>query len=129
MVVNVERVIDVANSPKVDPHFDRAGSRWIFVDLEAEPEKLGEGIVPSESGAIGVIYAILVSALVYRTLSFEGFRTAVRRAVRTTGMVMILVACARAFAHMLALYQVPELLTELIFLVSENPIIVLLFSL
>ncbi len=80
----------------------------------------------TESGAIGVIYAILVSALVYRTLSFEGFITAVRRAVRTTGMVMILVACARAFAHMLALYQVPELLTELIFMVSENPIIVLL---
>ena len=41
-------------------------------------------------------------------------------------MVMILVASARAFGHMLTLFQVPELLTDLIFMVSENPIVVLL---
>lgn len=80
----------------------------------------------TESGAIGVIYIVVIATLVYRSLSLRDFWTAVTRAVRTTAMVMILVASARAFGHMLTLFQVPELLTNLIFLVSENPIVVLL---
>lgn len=80
----------------------------------------------TESGAIGTIYAILITTLAYRSLSFEAFWTAVRRSVRTTGMVMILVACASAFGYLLAFYRVPEQLTSLLYFVSENPIIILL---
>jgi tripartite ATP-independent transporter DctM subunit len=80
----------------------------------------------TESGAIGAIYAILITAVAYRSLSLEAFWTSVTRACRTTGMVMILVACASAFGYMLALYRVPEQLTSLLFYVSDNPIIILL---
>ena len=80
----------------------------------------------TESGAIGVIYALIVTVLVYRSLSWSGFLTAVARAVRTTAMVMILVGCATAFAYLLALYRVPELLTMALTGISDNPIVVLL---
>lgn len=80
----------------------------------------------TESGAIGAIYAILITALAYRSLSWEGFKTAVARSVRTTGMVMILVACASAFGYMLAFYRVPEELTAVLSWVSDNPIVILL---
>lgn len=80
----------------------------------------------TESGAIGAIYAIVITAVVYRSLSWSAFKTAVVRSVRTTGMVMILVACASAFGYLLAFYQVPAKMTTLLYYVSDNPIVILL---
>ena len=80
----------------------------------------------TESGAFGTIYAFLVTIIVYRALSWEKFKIAVVNSVRTTAMVMILVACAGAFAYMLTFFQVPSRMTGFITAVSENPIAILL---
>jgi len=80
----------------------------------------------TESGAIGVIYAFLITAFAYRSLSFDDFCAAVGQSVRTTAMVMILVGSATAFAYLLALYRVPEHLTTLLYAISDNPIVILL---
>ena len=80
----------------------------------------------TESGAFGVIYAFVITALAYRSLSFKDFCAAVAQSVRTTAMVMILVGSATAFAYLLALYRVPEQLTNLLLAVSDNPIVILL---
>ena len=80
----------------------------------------------TESGAFGTIYAFLVTVLVYRSLSWESFRIAVRQAVRTTAMVMILIACAGAFAYMLTFYRVPDRMVELLTGITDNPIMILL---
>ncbi len=80
----------------------------------------------TESGAIGVIYAFVITALAYRSLSFPDFCAAVAQSVRTTAMVMILVGSATAFAYLLALYRVPEQLTALLTAISDNPVIILL---
>ena len=44
---------------------------------------------PTESSGIAVVYTILVAILVYRSLSWEGFKAATTAAVRTTAMVMM----------------------------------------
>ena len=62
----------------------------------------------TESGAFGTIYAALITFFAYRSLNWENFKIAVSRSVRTTSMVMILIACAAAFAYMLSFYQVPN---------------------
>jgi tripartite ATP-independent transporter DctM subunit len=80
----------------------------------------------TESGAFGAIYAIVVTVLVYRGLNWDSFKTAVARAVRTTSMVMILVACASAFAYMLTFYQVPSRMVGFLTGITENPIAILL---
>ena len=80
----------------------------------------------TESGAFGAIYAIAVTTLVYRELDWAGFRRAVLNAVATTSLVMILVACANAFAFLLTIYRVPEGLTSLLSLVSDEPLVILL---
>jgi tripartite ATP-independent transporter DctM subunit len=79
-----------------------------------------------ESGAFGALYAVAVTALVYRELSWSAFKAAVASSVRTTSLVMILVGCASAFGYMLALYQVPDALAALVTSVSSNPIVILL---
>lgn len=80
----------------------------------------------TESGAFGAIYAIVVTGLVYRELRWEPFKQAVYQAVRTTSLVMILVGCASAFSYLLALYSVPQLLTDALLGISDNPYVILL---
>ena len=80
----------------------------------------------TESGAFGAIYAFVVTLLVYRELTWEGFKAAVLNSVKTTSLVMILVATASAFAYLLALYRVPEALAGSLTAISDNPIIILL---
>ncbi|WP_339949248.1 TRAP transporter large permease [uncultured Albimonas sp.] len=80
----------------------------------------------TESGAFGAIYAVLLTAFYYRTLTWDAFRKSVVGAVRTTAMVMILIAFASSFAYLLALYQVPAALSGLLVSISDNPIVILL---
>jgi len=80
----------------------------------------------TESGAFGAIYAFLVTLLVYRSITMENFRLAVTQSVRTTAMVMILIACAGAFAYMLTFYRVPSLTVDLLTGLTDNPILILL---
>ncbi len=80
----------------------------------------------TESGAFGAIYALLLTAFYYRTLSWDAFVRSVTGAVRTTAMVMILIAFASSFAYLLALYQVPAKLSGLLVSISDNPIMILL---
>ncbi len=80
----------------------------------------------TESGAFGAIYAFVVTLLVYRNITWDNFRLAVRSSVRTTAMVMILIACAGAFAYMLTFYQVPTKTVQLMTGLTDNPILILL---
>ena len=80
----------------------------------------------TESGAFGTLYAFLVTVFVYRALKWNNFKIAVLNAVRTTSMVMILVASASAFAYMLTYYQVPSKMIDFMNGISDNPIIILL---
>lgn len=80
----------------------------------------------TESGAFGAIYALVLTALVYRSLSWEKFKIAVVTSARTTAMVMILIGSANAFGYLLALYQVPTLLSQAMLAVSDNPLVIIL---
>ena len=80
----------------------------------------------TESGAFGAMYALVLTALVYRSLTWEKFKIAVVSSVRTTAMVMILIGSANAFGYLLAIYQVPEVLSAAMLKISDNPIIIIL---
>ena len=80
----------------------------------------------TESGAFGAIYAFVVTLVVYRSITIAKFRLAVTQAVKTTAMVMILIACAGAFAYMLTFYRVPARTVDLLTGLTDNPILVLL---
>lgn len=80
----------------------------------------------TESGAFGAIYAIAVTGLVYRELTWASFKAAVVQSVKTTSLVMILVGCASAFSYLLALYNVPEMLTTGLMAISDKPVVIFL---
>jgi len=80
----------------------------------------------TESAAFGTIWALGVTLLVYRSLSWPDFVVAVQASVRTTAVVFLLVGTATAFAYLLALHQFPDLLTRAMLAISENPVVILL---
>lgn len=80
----------------------------------------------SESSNIAVVYALLVTALVYRSLPWAEFVEATKGAVRTTSMVLLVIGCAACFGWLLAYLKVPAQLVELLQNVSDNPIVILL---
>jgi tripartite ATP-independent transporter DctM subunit len=80
----------------------------------------------TESGAVGAIYALLVTTLVYRSLSWQDFRKVLETSIRTTAMVMMLVGAAAAFGYLMALYEVPARVANGLTEISANPLVIVL---
>ncbi len=80
----------------------------------------------TESSNIAVVYAILVTTLVYRTLTFKAFVEATLGAVRTTAMVLLVIGSANAFGWLLAYLHVPAALIAMLQTISNNPIVILM---
>lgn len=79
----------------------------------------------SESSNIAVVYALFVTLLVYRSLSFGDFVAATKAAVRTTAMVLMVIGCAASFGWLLAYLKVPAALVGALQDFSDNPIVIL----
>ncbi len=80
----------------------------------------------SESSNIAVVYALLVTFFVYRSLKWADFVEATFAAVRTTAMVLMVIGCAASFGWLLAYTKVPASMVALLQGVSDNPIVILL---
>ncbi len=62
----------------------------------------------TESAAIAVLYAVLLSAFFYRELTFKGLYAALSDTGRLAGVALFCVGTASAFGWLLAYYQIPK---------------------
>jgi tripartite ATP-independent transporter DctM subunit len=65
-----------------------------------------------ESATVAVLYAIVVSALVYRALRWRDFVEACLGAVQTTGKILLVIAAAAAFGWTMAYLEAPRLAVD-----------------
>ncbi len=68
---------------------------------------------PGEAGAVGA-FGVLTAALVRRQLSWEGFIKSLYETLRTSCMVLLLVAGAVIFGHFLAVTRIPFTVANLV---------------
>ena len=80
----------------------------------------------TESSCVPVVYAILVTILVYRQLTWTAFVEATLGAVRTTAMVLLVIGAAGSFGWLMAFLPVPQATIAAMKAVSDNPITILL---
>ena len=80
----------------------------------------------TESSCAAIVYALLVTTLLYRSLDWPAFKQATFGAVRTTAMVLLVIGCAASFGWLLAYLQVPAAIIDFMRSVSDNPIVILL---
>ena len=68
---------------------------------------LGGVFTAIEAGAIGSLWAFLVTMFNYRDLEWRELPGLVHRTLKTVAMVMTLIACASSFGYVMALMQLP----------------------
>ncbi len=79
-----------------------------------------------ESAALAVLYALGVTALLYRQLGWRTFLATVSHAARTTGVILFVIATAAVFGWLLAYLQVPTHAVEFLQSFAHDKITVLL---
>lgn len=80
----------------------------------------------TESAAIAVIYALALTVIVYRSLSWDGFLKAAAKAVKTTGIVLLLIGVSNVFGYLIALYEVAEVTGQFLAGISTQPWVIFL---
>jgi tripartite ATP-independent transporter DctM subunit len=87
---------------------------------------LSGAFTATESAAIAVAWALLITVCVYRSLSWTHFLKACAKACETTGVVLLLIGISAAFGHFLALYEVPQKTAEWMTHLSTDPWVIFL---
>jgi tripartite ATP-independent transporter DctM subunit len=87
---------------------------------------LSGAFTATESASIAVAWALMVTVLVYRSLSLENFFKACIKACKTTGVVLLLIGISNAFGYFMALYEVPQMTGEMMKSVSSQPWVIFL---
>ncbi|WP_368187463.1 TRAP transporter large permease [Aestuariibius sp. HNIBRBA575] len=80
---------------------------------------------PTEASALAVAYALIVSFAVLRSMKFSDLAGILTRSALATSAVLLLVGAAVAFKTVVSLSYAPQILTDAILGLSENPLILL----
>ncbi len=81
---------------------------------------------PTEAAIAASAYSLLLGVVVYRSISFKQFVAVSLDTLETTAVILFIVAGASIFAWILTVMRVPAMFGEMLFTISENPIILLL---
>ncbi len=87
---------------------------------------LGGLFTATESAAIAVIYAFMVSSLVYRELTLKKLYKAAVYAINTSSIILIIISIATVFSWFLSMNNIQQLLSNAFLLLGNNKYIILL---
>jgi C4-dicarboxylate transporter DctM subunit len=68
----------------------------------------------TEAAGTGTLYALIVAALIYRTLRWRDMLDGVQEATRTSAMLLMIIAGAAIYGYMLTKLRIPQELTQLV---------------
>jgi len=81
---------------------------------------------PTEIASVTVLYAILISSLFYRELTWQGVLDAAYETIRASAGILLIVAVAALFGWILSVESVPQKLTGAMLSISTNPYVLLM---
>lgn len=81
---------------------------------------------PSESAAVAVLYAALISFVIYRDMTLKELGQILLGSARTSAIIMIIIACSGVFGWVLANWKIPSQIAQAVLSVSDNKYILLL---
>ncbi len=87
---------------------------------------IGGIFTPTESAAVAVVWAFVITMFVYRDLKWRELPRLLHSVIRTVAMVMIVIGFASGFAYLMTLMQVPAKATEFLLSLSDNKIVILI---
>jgi tripartite ATP-independent transporter DctM subunit len=81
---------------------------------------------PTEAASITVAYVIFISAVVYRTLTWQHLVHSAFETLKSTSAILIIVAAAALFGWIMAIEQIPQTLARNLLSLSTDPLMLLL---
>ena len=84
---------------------------------------------PTEAGAVASVYALFISICVYRELTLKAIYGALLNTVKTSGVIMMMVAAAQVSAWLMTVADLPGTVIELLRPMIDSPKILLAFIL
>jgi tripartite ATP-independent transporter DctM subunit len=81
---------------------------------------------PTEIASVTVLYAVLISSLFYRELTWQGVLDAAYETIRASAGILLIVAVAALFGWILSVEAVPQKLTAIMLSISTKPYVLLL---
>ena len=100
---------------------------WAFLSPEIILCGIYSGVFsPTEAAAISVLYSILISFFVYRTITLKDLYKAFAEAVVLNGITSFLLGYSTVFSAYLAYAKIPAMVNEFLQSVSDSRIVVLL---
>ncbi len=82
-----------------------------------------------ESAAVAVLYALLVTLIVYRGMGWKAFAAAVAHAARSSGVILFVIGAAGAFGWLMAYLQIPAMAVDAMQALTQEKTLVLLLML
>lgn len=87
---------------------------------------VGGFFTPTEASIVASFYAVVLGLYVYKGLKFKDLPKILLSTAITSASLMVLVGLANVFGWILTSEKIPQMISNLILGISENPIIVLL---
>ncbi|RJF92190.1 TRAP transporter large permease [Noviherbaspirillum saxi] len=75
----------------------------------------------TEAASVAVLYALILTVVVYKSMTWEHLMKSAAKAVKTTGVVLLLIGISAVFQHLMSLYEVAELTGEMMASISTSP--------
>lgn len=87
---------------------------------------MGGVMTPTESGAIAVAYALLVSLFVIKTIKINEVWSILLQGVNSSAPLLLIIACAKVFSYGLTALQMPVIVNDFILSIIDNKYMFLL---
>ncbi|ANP37267.1 C4-dicarboxylate ABC transporter permease [Phaeobacter gallaeciensis] len=81
---------------------------------------------PTEAAAIGFAFAVVITALVLRTLTWKAFWEAAVDSMATTVAILLIIAGAKVFGKAITLYRIPQEISAFISDAVSSPVMFVL---
>jgi len=98
----------------------------IFAPVLLVAGMLAGYFTPTEIASVTVLYALLISSIFYRELTWQGLLDAAYETIRSSAAILLIVAVAALFGWILSVEAVPQKLTAVMLSISTNPYALLL---
>ncbi len=82
---------------------------------------------PTEASSVTALYALAISALVYRSLTWKSFLKCLKDSAISSANTLLIIGTSTLFTYVMAMEGISKQIQSFVLGVSSNPVIILLF--
>jgi len=123
------------NFPREHPRFLGLGAIWDGIKTAAWPlgvpfiiivGMVGGVFTPTESASVAAVYSLFVTLVVFHSLTLKQMPKLLAETTIQFSQVLFCLGGASIFGWLLAFYQVPELVTNMIMAFTRDPVVIMI---